>query len=268
MPARSARNSISYAIIARHLPISPLLCCIALGTVGCAGTRALPRDRRGEAVVDRTPPVESVDMQYLYRVRYSGPAGSGGLRLVMRLGVDEEFQLQAADALGRSMWILDYRSGWVQIIDHRRQTFCQTENDLRVAEVTLETFSIQTLPRLLLGRVPVIPEGVSRDDGSVDFTDASGRKWSVRTEDNQITAWTLWSQDEPILWWTRQSKGGILSHREGSQFRWRQVVEEPLDSELQLLTPPESYQQTSCDESDLPQFRQDQPPSAGGESSP
>lgn len=265
MPPRSAGSSISCVTIGRHLqPIRLLLLFLALGAADCTGMRVSPRNAGVETPIGEALPLEAQNLQYLYRVRYSGPAGSGSLKLVLRLGTDRDFQLQAADSLGRSQWVLDFHAGRIQIIDHRRQTFCETEADLRVSEVTLESFSVETLPRLLLGLVPAIPDSALRDSGLVELTDRTGRRWSVRTQDGEITAWTLWSRGEPTLWWTRQPKGGILSHREGSQFRWRQVVMEPLDSEFERSIPPPAYQETSCDDSNLPQFRQDQPSSAAG----
>ena len=45
----------------------------------------------------------------------------------------------------------------------------------------------------------------------------------------------------------RQSRGGVLSHRDGSQFRWRQTAREKLlRSSYQRLVAPEGYRLGAC----------------------
>ena len=148
-------------------------------------------------------------------------------------------------------------------VDHHQKVYCVSEEEIRLGEVTLEMFSMTAIPRLLLGRLPVDLEDDLLPLGSTESRDEQGRRWSIRTEEDGMAAWTLWVEDVPTLWWTRQPKGGILSHRDGSQFRWRQVVEEPMGGEWISLEPPESYPQVSCHEYDLSEFRQDQPAPAG-----
>jgi hypothetical protein len=175
------------------------------------------------------------------------------------------FQLATADSLGRPLWSLQFEDTSTLFLDHRQQVYCLSESDIRLGEVTLEMFPLSSVPRLLLGLLPVELSGGAQRGESTEYQDAQGRRWSVRTagEDDDIAAWTLWVAESPTLWWTRQGKGGILSHRDGSQFRWRQVVEEAMESNLSRLTPPESFRQISCHAYDLPEFRQDQPASPG-----
>ena len=203
--------------------------------------------------------------QHLFRVRYAGPQGSGSLRLVLRLQSGGFFQLATADGLGRPLWSLQFEDSSTLFLDHRQQVYCVGENDMRLGEVTLAMFPLSSIPRLLLGLLPVELSGGAQRGESTEYQDAQGRRWSVRTagEDDDVAAWTLWVAESPTLWWTRQGKGGILSHRDGSQFRWRQVVEEAMESNLSRLTPPESFRQISCHAYDLPEFRQDQSASPG-----
>ena len=203
--------------------------------------------------------------QYLFHVRYSGPQGDGTLRLVLRLRAPQDFQLLAADTLGRSRWSLEIREGRNLLLDHRQKTYCLGGDELHLGEASLTVLPITTLPRLLLGELPVAANRSELEDGSMEFSDAENRRWSVRQEAGELAAWTVWIHETPTLWWTRHNKGGILSHRDGSQFRWRRVVEEPLEAPLQGLDRPEDYVQINCDEYDVPELRQDQsaPPGAG-----
>ena len=205
--------------------------------------------------------------QYLFHVRYSGPEGEGTLRLVPRLRAPQDFQLLTADTLGRSRWSLEVREGHTLLLDHRHKTFCEGDGDLHLGEASLTVLPITTLPRLLLGELPVAPLSSELDEGSTDFSDSEGRRWSIRREGGELRAWTLWILEIPTLWWTRQNKGGILSHRDGSQFRWRRVVEEPLGSAIKGLDPPKDYAQVLCNEYDVPELRQDQSAPPGSEPS-
>ena len=168
--------------------------------------------------------------QTLYRVRYDGPEGDGSLRLVKRQVAADRFQLQAADTFGRAVWSLDLDGREVLLVDHRRGEACASSGDLRVPEVALRPLPLTAVARVLDARTPLeAPPGVDR----ADWTDDDGRRWTSRTEDGLLAAWTLWQSGEPQLWWTRQPRGGVLSHRDGSQFRWRQTAREDL--------PPASY---------------------------
>ena len=84
-----------------------------------------------------------------------------------------------------------------------------------------------------------------------DLTDPDGRRWTGSLEAGKPSSWTLWEGEQPTLWWTRQDKGGILSHRQGVQFRWRTVVREPLESGFERLAVPENYAKAACYESDV-----------------
>ena len=67
-------------------------------------------------------------------------------------------------------------------------------------------------------------------------------------KEDGAASWTLWADGRPLLWWGRQPAGGILSHREGAQFRWRETVAEPLSGDLRELTVPPDYRRGACDD--------------------
>ena len=183
--------------------------------------------------------------QTLYRVRYDGPEGDGSLRLVMRQVAPDRFQLQAADTFGRAVWGLDYERDEVLLLDHRRKEACVAGRELRVPEVALRPLPLPAVARVLSGRVPVpAPEGAD----PADWTDEAGQRWTARWEDGLLAAWTLWQREKPQLWWLRQENGGILSHRDGSQFRWRRTAyEKLLPSSYRRLDAPQGYVLAECE---------------------
>lgn len=182
--------------------------------------------------------------QTLYRVRYEGGEGAGSLRLVMRQVAAARFQLRAADTFGRAVWSLDLDGDEVLLVDHRRKEACLSVGDLRVPEVALRPLPLPAVARVLVGRTPLpAPEGVDRED----WTDATGRRWTVRWEDDLPAAWTMWEGGEPQLWWSRQREGGVLSHRDGSQFRWRRTAREKLlPASYRRLEVPADYRLVDC----------------------
>jgi hypothetical protein len=188
--------------------------------------------------------------QNLFRVRYGGPKGAGGLRLILRLDTIDRFQLVASDVLGRAVWSMELYDQQVLLVDHSAKTYCVAGMELALPEVVLDPLPVRSLPSVLLGYLPV---AVSADsvtgDARFDFTDPDNRRWTGSFEAGKPSSWMLWEEEQQVLWWTRKDKGGILSHRQGVQFRWRTVVREPLESTFERLAVPESYTRAACYES-------------------
>lgn len=226
---------------------------IALGLQACAhGPAPAPR-------IDVRPLVVGSDLragvdyptQRLYRVRYQGPEGQGSLKLTLRLERPERFQLSAADPLGRALWSLEQRSEAVRFIDHRRRVGCDLPAEIRLPQIVLANLPVRSLPLVLLGHLPSVPATPLEDPGSgrqrLEYTDAAGRRWSAVMVAGEAESWTLWKDDRPLLWWSRQPAGGILSAREGAQFRWRESVSESLSGALMPLEIPVEYEVGECD---------------------
>lgn len=217
---------------------------------GCAGRRTVPATPPGEAA-EEPPwalPVAAAGSQRLFRVSYDGPEGRGGLRLTLRLAAPGRFQVTAADGFGRALWSLDLggESGGL-LIDHRSERWCPDAARVRVPEVALEPLPLATLPRLLLGRLPVDPAAAPRlAEGEVELIDRGGRRWTATLGPSGPTSWTLWREGEPILWWSGDGPQGVLSHRAGSQFRWRESVREPLAGDLAPLAVPPGFARGEC----------------------
>jgi hypothetical protein len=182
--------------------------------------------------------------QTLYRVHYEGSEGSGNLRLVMRQVAADRFQLKAADTFGRAVWSLDLDGEEVLLVNHRRRQACRSGDELRVPEVALRPLPLPAVARVLAAQTPLAPPpGVDRED----WIDDAGQRWTARWQDGLLASWTLWQGGEPQLWWSRQPRGGVLSHRDGSQFRWRQTAREKLPpAGYERLEAPVGYRLGRC----------------------
>lgn len=188
--------------------------------------------------------------QSLFRVRYGDRKGAGGLRLILRLDTSDRFQLVASDLLGRAVWSLELYDRQVLLVSHSEKTYCLAGIELALPEVALDPLPVRALPKVLLGYLPVAVRADSvTGDARFDFTDPDHRRWTGNLESDGPSNWMLWEGEQPVLWWTRQEKGGILSHREGVQFRWRTVVSEPLGGGFERLAVPGSYAKAACYES-------------------
>jgi hypothetical protein len=208
---------------------------------------------RDALTADLAPiPDEALDSQRLYRVRYEGPGGGGGLRLVLRVAAADRFSIAASDPFGRAVWSLSLAASETLVVDHRRAEYCTTGADVRVPEAALAPLPVGMLPSVLLGRLPVSP-GASESADELELIDREGRRWTARFVGGELASWTLWDDSSPSLWWLAQGRGGgVLSHRGGSQFRWRETAAEPLAAGAEVLEPPAGYSLVDCDAWSLP----------------
>lgn len=210
----------------------------------------------------------SYTTQSLFRVDVQGEEQSGRMRLVLRDDPEHRaagFHLAASDPFGRPLWTLAAVGSQIGVIDHRERAFCRASGGVTLPEVGLAGLPPEVLPRLLRGLLPIEPPGSSdpaTGGDEIDFRDAAGRRWSATFEAGEPATWTLWQEGRPLLWWRRQPGGGVLSHREGTQFRWRRSVVERQTGEF-VLQVPEDYHHADCATWDLSELRQDQPAPAG-----
>ncbi len=211
-----------------------------------------------------TVPGDRLGKQYLFRVAVDASRGAGSGRLVLILADRERYQLRAADTLGRALWsFASEPPGWV-LMDARAERYCRGPGKPTLPDLDLGVLAPVSLPAVLLGFLPEPPEVADPAASALDWHDGSGRRWTVRGSEARAIAWTLWEGGRPLVWWTREGDGGILSHRSGVQVRWRQVTSEPLPGPVAALVPPAGYHETTCDELHLPELREDQPPPPGG----
>lgn len=213
------------------------LAAVALATLACTHLSSTPHV---------PPPAGELEARrILYRVRYEGPGGSGSLRLVLRQVATDRFRLQASDAFGRAVWGLDLDGEEVVLVDHRKRRACVSGKEVRVPELALRPLPLTAVPRVLSGRTPL---RAPADTDESDWTDGAGQRWTSRRQGERLESWTLWQSGQPRLWWRRQPRGGVLSHRDGSQFRWRQVAQEhqPPSGYQRVVIPPD-YESGECD---------------------
>jgi hypothetical protein len=223
-----------------------------LGSLACAHQGITVQSPETAVGIEPSWALAATDLgtQTLFRVRYKGPEGDGGLRLILRLDTNDRFQLVASNVLGKAVWSMETYDQQVLLVDHSEKTYCETGMDLVLPEVALDPLPVKALPGVLLGYLPVaIGADSVTGDGKIDFIDADLRRWTGSFEAGKPSSWMLWERDQPVLWWSRQDKGGILSHRQGVQFRWKSVVSESLEGGFERLAVPESYKRAACHES-------------------
>ncbi len=239
------------------------LLALTLGGLGCAQRLATP-PRATASAVEWTLPGRLVGAQHLFRLAAAGAGEAGHGRLALILPASDRYQLRASDALGRAVWSLEVGAQRLLLLDARGRRYCRQEGSLAVPSLDLGVLPLESLPAVLLGYLPVPPPSGETEAKALDWRDAGGRRWTAQGGDGAPASWTLWRHDRPLAWWTRQADGGILSHRNGTQMRWRKVLSEPLAGPPATLTPPAAYRETSCAELHLPELREGQSPPAGG----
>jgi hypothetical protein len=204
-------------------------------------------------------PPELLASQRLYRVRYQGPEGEGGMRLTLQLDEPERYRARAVDLLGRALWSLSFDGGGGLWVDHRAGVFCRLRGhaDLTgLARLALAPFPLEALPPLLLGRLPARPAVGTEPapaGSTVDYRDAEGRRWTASLAgDGTPESWALWGESAaagPVLTWLAAGGEAVLSDRAaGIQLRWREVVAEPLAGAPGAAEPPADYREVSCPE--------------------
>jgi hypothetical protein len=178
--------------------------------------------------------------QYLYRLTYDGGGGRISLRVVLRTTDSERFQMAVSDITGRQVWGLDFQSGRSVLVDHREKIFCVSGSGLRLDAVHPQELPLEALPRVLAGEPPVDPGAPVEE-----FEDAAGRRWRLSYEAEELSSWSLVTDDGPTLWWIRQTDGGILSRRGGEQYRWTTLVVEPSTQPIRDIIP-DGYAEGVC----------------------
>ncbi len=221
---------------------------------GCASSGFGPSRGEEEVVVPWSLSPGDLGTQRLYRATYQGPDGELGFRLTLYLLDRQVYAMSATDGLGRKLWSLSVdRENQALWLDHRRKEFCAVGGANSLEIVPLAGFPLTSLPRLLLGLMPVEPATELADDGiDLSFVDVHGRKWSGSREGGSSLAWwSLKLQGEPAVWWRARGKGGVFSDRRGQQqLTWREVARESLAKEPAPLTVPAGYAEGVCASAD------------------
>lgn len=171
--------------------------------------------------------------------------------MTLRLASAERYQIQAVDPVGRSLWGLDVAAEQGRWLDHRNKLTCEFGGSFDVTGVPLGPFPLLSLPSLLMGRIPEAPTAEKEPDWrgrDLEFEDGTGRRWAAELgEAGSVDGWTLWNQGQPAVWFMRRDSWSYLSDRSrGVQVRWREVLREALNGELQTLRAPGGYRQAPC----------------------
>ena len=234
------------------------ICCLL--TVACAG-RAV---RTPEGLVPAVPrgiflPPDEFPSQHLLRLRYSGPEGNGSARVVLRLLGRGKYQIRLGDRLGRPVWALATEDGRSHFADFRGRKHCRRVADGEAEFLQLEglPFGLADLPSLLLGYLPdgLVPLSSGRRQSEERvYIDRWQREWRVGLRDGAVESWMIFAAGERVVWWLREESGGVLSHADGVQVRWRQVVRETLIGDALQIDVPPGFAELGCDEMPVLRF--------------
>jgi hypothetical protein len=234
---------------------------MALLVQGCASVRGVPAARpqpaegeaAGSAAVVALPAglglqAEDFGTQRLFRLSYGGPEGQVSLRLTLRLLAADRYRLDAADPVGRLVWVMVAEGQGGVWVDHRAGLYCRFTGTEAPEFLTRTPFSLVSLPALLLGRLPVepVPPLRNREQG-FEFEGSAGRRWVVGLgPDGRLASWSLSEGAEPRAWWSQRGSEALLSERRGAQLRWRQTLVEPFAGPLPEAVIPAGYPE-GCD---------------------
>ena len=147
------------------------------------------------------------------------------------------------------IWTIDVADGTGTVLSHRSKTYCVAEDvaSLSLAEPELSGIPLSSLPAILLG-FPPLPVVLSGVDEVVEIHESPSRTWRGRVEQGQLASWSLTDEYGPLMGGSRQERGGILSHREGYQFRWQEQAREQFIGDLGEFELPPDYREVPCDE--------------------
>jgi hypothetical protein len=227
-----------------------VLVIASIGAIGqgCASGRGrgVPTTGAPGATPWELPP-QSIPSQRIFQGSYEGPEGGGSFRATLRLVAPDRFRLDASDRLGRLLWSLELDGSRAWWVDHHAGVWCPDLSRITLPGVGAGPVGATALPAFLLGALPAAPAGGSLAPTAVgELRDTAGRRWTWTVDRGTMDGWTLWEDEAAIWWWRRNGSGGILSHRQGRQLRWQEVVAEPLRGGLPPPAIPTGYRE-ACD---------------------
>lgn len=192
-------------------------------------------------------PPSAVGNQALYRLEVSRAGETFSGRLVLR-ELGSSWEVEVADALGRSVWAWRVRGGKSAWIDVNARSWCP---EWRGGLLALPRgFGVEALRSVLRGRLPD-PALDPRRDGHFDL-EHRGARWEGERVDGVVVRWSYTRLGGARTWsWRGDSRSGELVSSDGLVMRWRRIVIESLAAARLLTTPlvPEGYRR-DCRELD------------------
>ena len=229
---------------------------LVLGGCGSSGTALIPARQAPQADQPWLLPVDALETQRLYRVKYQGPEGKLNFKLTLYLESAERYRLLAADPVGRKLWELFLEpTNEAILVDHRQKLYCHADQADQMTLVPIARLPMIAIPKLLLGFLPASPDRRAQwVEDRVIYRDRNGELWQAGWEDGALAWWSVGEQGDPTAFWRRQNEdgkaAGIFSDRRGQQqIRWREMVAERMTRPLSRPDIPANYELGSCNPS-------------------
>lgn len=190
----------------------------------------------GCSAVVPSPPVSGTQALYRLEVTRSNETFSG--RLVLR-ELGSSWEVEVADALGRSVWAWRVRGGRSAWIDANARSWCP---DWRGELLALPRgFAVESLRAVLRGRLPD-PALEPLEDGMFEI-EHRGARWEGERVDGVVVRWSYTRLGGARTWsWRGDPRRGELVSSDGLTMQWRRIVIESLAAgSLDTPLVPEGY---------------------------
>jgi hypothetical protein len=217
-------------------------------SLACAGRQVEVISERDATIHRVADEGQAFPTQRIFRVRFQDGAGTVSFRMVGWLTSSEVFRLSAMDPVGRMLWTIDLDAPRTTVLDFRSKRACTTVGPVSLPEVAMGPLSLPDFALVLVGLPPTTFERRLEGRGDRSARNEAGWHLSVEPSGDEVGAWTLWAGREPVLWYRRDSRSSILSHRDGVQFRWRETHREQLTERPVALDIPEDFVTVACHE--------------------
>ena len=233
------------ALVSFRLAIALAAAAVA---VGCASSTGTPSPRAPSATPWVVPRQEH-DSQRLLRARLESEEGRGRFRLLLRLHDPSRYQIRATHPLfNRRLFSLDVDGDEAVLVDHQQHTVCRYRDEAEIGAIPLGPFPFRSLPALLLGYLPLEPDGAPQRpvSGVLSYRDALGREWTATLDGGAVRRWEL--RGEETVTWEKQDDWYILQAKdEGLDLRWKETLREDLSEPLRAIEVPADYGDGPCD---------------------
>jgi len=150
---------------------------------------------------------------------------------MLRLEEPSRYRLDATHPVfNRRLWSLQVQGSEAILVDYLQDLHCRYRDEAEIPAIPLGPFPFASLPRLLMGYLPLEPAGpVERRGGVLRFRDGRQRVWTVRPAKGAIEDWIVSGTDKlSVHWFSSPEWLYLVSETEETELRWRETLREPV----------------------------------------